>query len=133
MTQCFSVAHRSVTHPGPPRYKGHNQWSFGKTDGKPLADRRAGRRQEGGAGRLGGVEEGGVGGLGKWEPPVLRQPGQCSPLPRNYLVRESSQGLGRAGPIERVLILYTLQCVQFSRRPEPKFIYYSQKQNILEL
>lgn len=64
MTQCFSVAHRSVTHPGPPRYKGHNQWSFGKTDGKPLADRRAGRRQEGGAGRLGGVEEGGWVGWG---------------------------------------------------------------------
>lgn len=64
MTQCFSVARRSVTHPGPPRYKGHNQWSFGKTDGKPLADRRAGRRQEGGAGRLGGGSGGRGGGNG---------------------------------------------------------------------
>ncbi|MEQ2172142.1 hypothetical protein GOODEAATRI_018141, partial [Goodea atripinnis] len=24
--------------PGPLSYKGSNQWSFGKTDGKPLAD-----------------------------------------------------------------------------------------------
>lgn len=41
---------RSVTAnakgPGPPRYKGQNQWSFGKTDGKPLADQWAGWRGE---------------------------------------------------------------------------------------
>lgn len=30
---------------GPLRYKGQNQWSFGKTDGKPLADRWVGRRR----------------------------------------------------------------------------------------
>lgn len=41
---------RSVTAnakgPGPLRYKGQNQWSFGKTDGKPLADRWEGRGRE---------------------------------------------------------------------------------------
>lgn len=37
MTQCFSVhsVTASTKGPGPPRYKGQNQWSFGKTDGKP--------------------------------------------------------------------------------------------------
>lgn len=48
MTQCFSVhsVTASTKGPGPPRYKSQNQWSFGKTDGKPLADRCAERRAE---------------------------------------------------------------------------------------
>lgn len=33
-------APKGPARPGPPTYKSHNQWSFGKTDGKPRADRR---------------------------------------------------------------------------------------------
>lgn len=36
---CQRSVTASAKGPGPPRYKGQNQWSFGKTDGKPLADR----------------------------------------------------------------------------------------------
>lgn len=78
MTQCFSVARRSVTDSGPPTHKGHNQWSFGKTDGKPLAD----RRQEGGAGWLGGGR-----GLRRCSGSLVN----VAQFPRNYLVKEISQ------------------------------------------
>lgn len=51
MTQCLCVT-ANAKGPGPLSFKGINQWSFGKTDGKPLAEhrgrpgaeRRAGRR-----------------------------------------------------------------------------------------
>lgn len=51
MTQCFSVSVVSQPTPkGPGLWdtKAQNQWSFGKTDGKPLADHWEGRGGRGG-------------------------------------------------------------------------------------
>lgn len=104
---------RSVTAnakgPGPPRYKGQNQWSFGKTDGKPLADQWAGWRGE----------EPGGGGAGWASPHHLRHHQQQPPPPRPLFCLMSDKkasGAAAAGSISLRLPRNHFQ----ARETEPK-------------